>query len=127
MPAWLDIRELQYTISARGMRTRNITIATTLLDPVLYPAEAIAELYNVRWQVKAAQQQGVTPDRISFIDSVRWLLTAASGEAIPRLVVNRRRHRQEPRVAKDRGTNYPRMTKPRKQLREALETQGEMA
>jgi hypothetical protein len=52
MPQWLDIRELQYTISARGMRTRSITIATTLLDPVLYPADAIAELYNVRWQVE---------------------------------------------------------------------------
>lgn len=169
-PEWLDIRELQYTVSAKGMRTRHITIATTLLDPALYPAEAIAELYNVRWQVethfnelkttlkmrklksktedgirkelaayclvynlvravmvKAAAQQGVTPDRISFIDAIRWLLTAAPGQAIPRLVVNRKRNRQEPRVKKDRGTSYPWMTKPRRELQQALEKQGEMA
>lgn len=170
MPQWLDIRELQYTISARGMRTRSITIATTLLDPVLYPADAIAELYNVRWQVethfnelkttlkmrklkcktpegilkelaayclvynlvravmvKAAEQQGVTPDRISFIDAIRWLLTAAPGEVVPRLVVNRKRNRQEPRVKKDRGTGYSSMTKPRRQLQEALEKQTQKA
>ena len=167
MPEWLDMRELQYTLSAKGMRTRSVTLATTLLDPILYPADAIAELYGVRWQVethfnelkttlkmrklkskteegirkelaayclvynlvravmvKAAEQQGVTPDRISFIDAIRWLLTAAPGEAIPRLVVNRKRNRQEPRVKKDRGTSYPWMTKPRNELRETLEKQG---
>ena len=53
--------------------------------------------------VKAVAQQGVTPDRLSFIDAVRWLLTAAPGESIPRLVVNPRRDRHEPRVIKDRG------------------------
>ena len=170
MPESLEIRELQYNLSAKGMRTRCITIATTLLDPALYPADAIAELYGVRWQVethfnelkttlkmrklraktedgikkelavyclvynlvravmvKAAEQQGVTPDRISFIDAIRWLLHATPGAEIPRLVVNKIRNRQEPRVKKDRGTNYPWMTKPRKALQKALEKQGEKA
>jgi hypothetical protein len=168
MPEWLDIRELQYTISAKGLRSRTITIATTLLDPALYPAAAIAALYHVRWQVethfnelkttlkmrklkcktedgirkelaayclvynlvravmvKAAGQQDVTPDRISFIDTIRWLLTAEPGEPIPRLVVNPKRDRQQPRVKKDRGTNYPLMTQPRKQLQKTLENKGE--
>lgn len=168
MPESLEVRELRYTISARGQRTRVVTIATTLLDPVLYPKEAVAELYGVRWQVethfaelkttlrmrklkcktedgvrkelavyclvynlvravmvKAAAQQGVTPDRISFIDTVRWLLTAAPGEAIPRLVVNpRRAGRHEPRVTKDRQDTYTKMTKPRSELRRTLQKQG---
>lgn len=168
MPEWLELRELRYTISARGQRTRVVTIATTLLDPMRYPKEAVAELYGVRWQVethfaelkttlrmrklkckteegvrkelaayclvynlvravmvKAAAQQGVTPDRISFIDTIRWLLTAAPGEPIPRLVVNPRREgRHEPRVTKDRQDTYTKMTRPRSELRRALKKQG---
>jgi len=121
IPASLEVRELRYTIPAKGQRTRVVTIATTLLDPLLYPKDAVADLYGVRWQVethfaelkttlkmrklkcktedgirkelaiycliynlvhavmvKAAQQQGVTPDRISFIDTIRWFTTPAS-------------------------------------------------
>ena len=51
IPESMEVRELRYTIAANGQRTRVITIATTLLDPVLYPKEAVAELYGVRWQV----------------------------------------------------------------------------
>jgi len=168
MPESLELRELRYTISAKGQRTRFVTIATTLLDPVLYPKEAVAELYGVRWQVethfaelkttlrmrklkcktedgvrkelaayclvynlvravmvKAAARQGVTPDRISFIDAVRWLLTAAAGEDVPRLVVNPRREgRHEPRVMKERHASYPRMTTPRTELRKSPKNHG---
>lgn len=165
MPESLEVRELRYTIWAKGRRTRVVTIATTLLDPMLYPKEAVAELYGVRWQVethfaelkttlrmrklkcktedgvrkelavyclvynlvravmvKAATQQGVTPDRISFIDAIRWLLTAAPGEDIPRLVVNpRRQGRHEPRVIKDLQDTYRKMTLPRSQMRRRLD------
>ena len=167
-PESLQVRELRYTIPAKGQRTRVITIATTLLDPTLYPKEAVAELYGLRWQVethfaelkttlrmrklkcktedgilkelatyclvynlvravmvKAAAQQGVTPDRISFIDTIRWLLTAAPGESIPRLVVNPLRpNRHEPRVIKDLQDTYAKMRRPRSELRKALKTQG---
>lgn len=170
-PDSMQVRELRYTIPARGQRTRVVTIATTLLDPVLYPKEAVAELYGVRWQVethfaelkttlrmrklkcktedgvrkelavyclvynlvravmvKASARQGVTPDRISFIDTIRWLLTAAPGEPIPRLVVNLRRPgRHEPRVTKDRQDTYTKMTKPRSELRRTLKKQREIA
>lgn len=180
MPAWmtpeqwaqipeaLEVRELQYTIRANGQRTRVITIATTLLDPLLYPKDAVAELYGVRWQVethfaelkttlkmrklkcktedgirkelaiycliynlvravimKAAAQQGVTPDRISFIDTIRWLCLAQVGESIPKLIVNQKRDRHEPRVIKDLQDTYPKMTRSRTQLRKELKKQGE--
>ena len=52
LPASLVVRELRYTITARGRRTRVVTLATTLLDPVRYPATALADLYGQRWQVE---------------------------------------------------------------------------
>lgn len=169
MPETLEVREVRYSISGKGQRTRLITIATTLLDPQLYPKEAIAELYGIRWQVethfgelkttlkmrkvksktedgvlkelilyclvynlvrsiilKAARQQNVPPDRISFIDTIRWLLTAAPGEAIPRLVVNPKRNRHEPRVIKDLQDTYRKMTRPRGELQKELKLQGKL-
>jgi hypothetical protein len=63
-PAWLDdatnaslpetlvVREIRYTIPVRGRRTREVTLATTLLDPIAYPASALADLYEQRWQVE---------------------------------------------------------------------------
>jgi len=52
LPATLVVRELRYTIRARGRRTRVVTLATTLLDPVQYPATEVADLYGQRWQVE---------------------------------------------------------------------------
>src|SRR5262245_18814185 len=37
VPKTLVVREIRYTIAVRGRRTRLITLATTLLDPVRYP------------------------------------------------------------------------------------------
>jgi Transposase DDE domain len=52
LPSGLIVRELRYRLAARGQRTRVVTIVTTLLDEKLYPAERIAELYGLRWQVE---------------------------------------------------------------------------
>lgn len=167
LPESLMVRELRFWIAAKGQRTRVVTIATTLLDPALYPKEKIAELYGVRWRVethfgelkttlkmrkvksktaegvlkelavyalvynlvhclmcKAAAVQGVEPHRISFIDTVRWLLSAAPGEELPPLIVNPHRPgRHEPRVVKDLQDTYTKMTKPRRELRKALKRQ----
>jgi len=48
----LIVRELRYRLEAHGQRTRVVTIVTTLLDEKLWPAEKIAELYGLRWQVE---------------------------------------------------------------------------
>src|SRR5438093_3540892 len=52
LPPTLTIRELRFTIRQRGRRTRVVTLATTLLDPPRYPAAALAELYEQRWQIE---------------------------------------------------------------------------
>jgi hypothetical protein len=50
LPATIEVRELRYAIKTRGMRTREVTIATTLLDPTRYPKQEIARLYGLRWE-----------------------------------------------------------------------------
>ena len=52
LPDSLRVRELRFVLENKGQRTRVVTIATTLLDPVLYPKQKIAELYGVRWRVE---------------------------------------------------------------------------
>ncbi len=166
LPASLLIRELRYTITRPGFRVKTVTLTTTLLDPVRYPKEKLAEAYGLRWTIEtcinhikttlkmdvlhcetvrgiqkelhmfllvynlvqmvileAAQKQGVPPDRISFVDALRWLATAQPGDELRELVVNPRRPgRLEPRVRKRRPKGpYPLMMRPRDTLRKALE------
>ena len=49
LPQTMLIRELRFRVTQRGSRSEEITIATTLLDPIAYPAEDLAELYRERW------------------------------------------------------------------------------
>jgi hypothetical protein len=80
-------------------------------------------VYNLvrRVMLEASRQQGVEPERISFVDALRWLREARRGEEMPPLKVNpQRRGRVEPRVCKRRPKSYKLMTKPRAQLRAQL-------
>ena len=163
LPASLLVRELRFNIQRPGYRTRQVTLVTTLVDPLLYPAEELAQLYFDRWRVEvnlrhlkqtlrmdvlkcrseagvrreicmlalaynlvrlvmleAARRQEVDPDRISFVDALRWLTNAKPGEDLPELIVHKRRHRVEPRVKKRRPKNYPLMRRPRRELQQAL-------
>jgi hypothetical protein len=165
VPAELEVRELRYHLTGRGRRTRVVTVATTLLDPLKFPRQKVVELYGLRWRVethflelktllrmrrvksrtadgvrkelavyclvynlvravmvRAAARQHTTPDRISFVDAVRWILSAAPGEELPGLVVNAKREgRDEPRVVKDLQDTYRKMTLPRSQMRRRLD------
>ena len=141
-----------------------VTLVTTLLEVDLYPADALAELYHMRWQVEvnlrhlkqtmgldvlhcqrlvgvlkeltvfalvynlvrmvmleAAKRQGVALERISFVDTLRWLSTARPGDPLPPLVVNPHRpDRIEPRAVKRRPKPYPLLMQPRRVARNAL-------
>lgn len=168
LPATSTVRELRYRVGRPGFRTREVTPATTLVDPELYPSEALAELYGSRWRVEqdlrdlkqtmgmdvlkcmtvdgvhkelivyaivynlvrlvmieAARRQGVRADRISFVDAMRWLNKARPGDELPESVVNPDRPgRVEPRVRKRRPRPYPKMKRPRSELRNNLISQG---
>lgn len=70
---------------------------------------------------QAAARQGVHVDRISFIDALRWLLSASPQRPPPRLLVNPLRPgRHQPRVRKRRPKQYPVMQRPRWQLKQEL-------
>jgi hypothetical protein len=49
MPRYLTVRETRIHIRQPGFRTKEITIVTTLLDPVEYTKEDLADLYLQRW------------------------------------------------------------------------------
>jgi len=67
--------------------------------------------------LQAARQQNKPPERISFIDALRWLLTAEPAEVPGQLTVNpRRQGRHQPRVVKDRHDGYQRMTRTREHM-----------
>jgi hypothetical protein len=166
-PEVLCVRELRYRVAQAGFRTQMVTLVTTLLEVDLYPAEALAELYGLRWHVEtnlrhlkqtlgldvlhcqrlagvmkeltvfalvyhlvrvvmleAAQRQGVTLERISFVDALRWLSTARPGDPLPLLVVNPHRpDRVEPRAVKRRPKPYPLLMQPRRVARNTLKQQ----
>jgi len=46
----LPVRILRVRIHCAGSRVKTLTLMTTLLDPVLYPAREIAEAYRLRWR-----------------------------------------------------------------------------
>jgi hypothetical protein len=52
LPESLTLRELRYDVGRPGYRTRSVTLVTTLTDAEVYPLEALAELYGMRWRVE---------------------------------------------------------------------------
>jgi hypothetical protein len=48
----LTLRLIRVRASAKGFRTRQLVLVTTLLDPQKYPAAQIARLYLERWNVE---------------------------------------------------------------------------
>jgi len=48
----LTLRMIRVRCSAKGFRTRELIIVTTLLDPEKYPAAEIAKLYLQRWSIE---------------------------------------------------------------------------
>jgi hypothetical protein len=102
----------------RMRKLKSMTPAGTRKELAVY-----CLVYNLVHAVmaQAAARQNTTPDRVSFLDALRWLLTAAPGEAAPDLVINPRRPgRHEPRVLKDLQDTYRKMVLPRHVMKTEL-------
>ena len=52
LPEYIQVRIFRVPLKQNGFRTQTLWIATTLLDPVAYPAKRIAELYRMRWDIE---------------------------------------------------------------------------
>ncbi len=65
--------------------------------------------------IHGAEAQGVPPDRLSFIDVLRWLELGCPGRGLPPFIVNPTRSRSPaPRVVRRRHKGHTYMTRPRK-------------
>lgn len=112
----VDLKHLKQSLKLDVLRCQT-------LPGVMKELLMIQTVYNLvcRVQREAARRQGVRPERISFVDALRWLRQARVGDELPRLKVNRERPgRVEPRVRKRRPKQYDLMRKPRAELRKAL-------
>ncbi len=52
LPDTLTVRVLRFSISKKGFRSKQITVVTTLLDPIAYPKDEIARVYGLRWEAE---------------------------------------------------------------------------
>ncbi len=52
LPDQLTVRLVTYVVNSPGSRTRRITLVTTLIDAVKYPAKQLAALYQRRWEIE---------------------------------------------------------------------------
>lgn len=65
--------------------------------------------------LQAAQRENATPNRIDFLDTLRWLLIVAPDEPLPDLLANPLRSgHHEPGVIKDLQDAYQTMARLRK-------------
>lgn len=126
----VNLRHLKTTMHMDVLRTQSVEGVTKEL--LVY-----ALVYNLVCLVmlEAAQRQGVPPDRVSFVDALRWLADAAGpGSAgqvpgpLPGLVINPYRPgRVQPRAVKRRPKEYPRLSQPRRVLIQLLLTSAHAA
>jgi hypothetical protein len=81
MPQEICVRELRFKITQAGYRVHEITLVTTLLDPIVYTLDDLAKLYLGRWNaeldlrsIKIVMQMDVlrckTPD---LVDKEIWV------------------------------------------------------
>jgi hypothetical protein len=115
--------ELKTTLKMRRVKSQTA-------EGVRKELAVYALVYNLVHVVMlaAAWRQRVEVDRISFVDTIRWLLSAWPGEEMPKLIINPDRlDRHEPRVIKDLQDTYRKMTQPRQELRKALKKQAKAA
>lgn len=52
LPESVLVREVRFKVRVPGRRTHEVTVVTTLRDRSRYPAQALARLYERRWQVE---------------------------------------------------------------------------
>jgi hypothetical protein len=52
LPEDIMLREVRFSVDVAGFRSREITLVTTLLDPVAYPKAALMALYRDRWLIE---------------------------------------------------------------------------
>jgi hypothetical protein len=111
----LNFRHMKITMKMDVLRCETV-------DGVLKELAIFALVYNLirSAMVESARAQGVEPERVSLVDTLRWLIGDGEEDESVLRVNPARRGRVEPRVKKRRPKQYPLMNKPRSALRKQL-------
>ena len=99
LPDQITVRVLKVKVSRKGCRTQELILVTTLLDPVQYPAQEIAEAYLRRWRLelclddlkttlgmealRCLSPEMVEKELLAFLiahNLLRWVMTQAARE-----------------------------------------------
>jgi hypothetical protein len=128
--AMLDFRRWLVEVNFKQIKiTMKIDVLRcATVDGVLKELANFALVSNLVRSVttESARAWGVAPERVSVIDTIRWLIgTEEEGGDVSQWVVNPARPgRVEPRVVKRRPKQSYRMTKLRSELRKELPLKG---
>ena len=112
----VDLRHIKITLGMDVLRCK--TVEGVMKEPWMFML-----VYNLirLAMLQAAQRQRVGPNRISFINALRYLCVLLHAPLDHDLIVNPTRcNRYEPRVIKRRMKKYPLMVHPRHVLRKAM-------
>jgi hypothetical protein len=116
----VDLRDLKITLGLDVLKGRKV-------ETVLKELYAVMLIYNLVRLVAAtaAARQQSRPQRISFIDALRWLQPPKPAGPLPVLVINPLRPvRVEPRCRKRRPKTFPFMIRTRAEYRRMLRKPG---
>ena len=69
LPDTLTILIVRYTLPRKGCRTRVVSVATTLLDPLACPPATIMRLYGHRWNIETCFNQLKTHAKMNTLKS----------------------------------------------------------
>ena len=113
-----DLKHLKITMKMDVLRCETV-------EGVLKELAVFALAYNLVRSVmmESARRRGVAPERVSFVDALRWLGGGDSGHdghGATLWINPERPGRAEPRVVKRRPKQWPRMMAPRTELRKRL-------
>lgn len=111
----LNFRHMKMTMKMDVLRCETV-------EGVLKELAVFSLVYNLirAAMVESGRLQGVAPERVSLVDTWRWLVGDGEKDELVLRVNPERRGRVEPRVRKRRPKQYPVMKKPRSALRKTL-------
>lgn len=112
LPDYLEVRETRIRVEQPGFRTKVIIVVTTLLDPVQYTKEDLADLYRQRWNnetdlrsIKSTMQMDIlrckTPE---LVRKEIWTHILAYNLVRSIMAQAAHRHDIEPRTISFKGT-----------------------
>ena len=112
MPDEMRVRELRFRVEQPGYRVDEIVLVTTLLDPVVYTKEDLADLFLKRWNIeldlrsiKIVMQMDVlrckSPD---LVDKEIWVHMLAYNIIRELMVIAAAKNGAEPREMSFKGT-----------------------